>query len=215
MPNLPALPPETKFNNLRSFFERREIAGQVAVGPLGTNVVYAVATDQVQNDKSYGAKSEDWCPFPDKPNRTIALLTQAALADAGQRATEYRAITPSKDLVHKVKEAREVNSPVLIVLDQSSLHFDMVKEGLTDYDTYDGPNVGLVTASGVAADQPLLRKVFPMKYGQSRPHHLWTVPPDSGAYERAVGNIVSALRADLQKQSDAIISVQTSPMPSL
>lgn len=218
---LPKLATNTDFNRLPSFFERRESAGdeRVAVGPLGTNVVYAVATrdmvGHVPTAARYGEKAEEWRPFADKPNPTIGLLTQTALTDAGQRDTEYRAINLSEDLLAKIRTAREVNSPVLMVLDQTSLRFQTIKEKLADYDSYDAPHIGLVTAGGTAADESLLRDVFAAKYSHPRAHHLWTVPPTSDSYERSVADVVSALRADLQKLSQATVALRSSPMPNL
>lgn len=221
LPPLPKLAPTTNFNGLPSFFERRESAGdeRVAVGPLGTNVVYAVATRDIAGGvpiaTTYGEKAEEWRPFADKPNRTIGLLTQTALTDAGQCDTEYHAMNLSEGLLAKIKKAREVNSPVLIVLDQASLRFEAIKKHLADYDSYDAPHIGLVTAGGSAADEPLLKVVFATKYLHARAHHLWTAPPTSDAYERSVAGVVSALRADLQKLSQATVALRSSPMPSL
>jgi hypothetical protein len=218
---LPKLANNADFNSLPSFFERRESAAdeRVAVGPLGTNVIYAVATHDMAGSvpaaSTYADKPDEWRPFADKPNRTIGLLTQTALTDAGQRDTEYRAINLSEDLLVKIKKAREVNSPVLLVLDHTSLRVQTIKDYLAVYDSYDAPHIGLVTAGGTAADKPLLQKVFAAKYSHPRAHHLWTVPRTSDAYERSVADVVSALRADLQRFSQATIELQSSPMPSL
>ena len=222
MPSLPNLANGLDFNGLRSFFERRESTGDepVAVGPLGTNVVYAAATKDVVGDvptvTTYGEKAEDWRPFADKPNRTIGLLTRAALTDAGQHEKEYRVISVSEDLLVKIKKARELNSPVLMVLDQASLRYETIKRPLADYDSYDAPHIGLVTAGGTAANEPpMLEAVFPTKYLANRPHHLWTVPPKSDAYERSVAKVVQDLRANLQKFSQSKEALRPSTMPSL
>ena len=221
LPALPKLAAKLDFNGLPSFFERRENASnlRVAVGPLGTNVVYAVATreeaDNILTATTYGEKAEDWRPFADKPNRTIGLLTQTALADAGQRDAEYCVFCLSANLLAKIKRAREVNSPVLMVLDQASLRVETIKKHLNDYDGYDAPHIGLVTAGGAAADALLLPNVFAAKYSYNRPHHLWTVPPASEAYERSVADVISALRTGLQKLSEATVALQPSIMPSL
>ena len=191
----------------------------MAKGPLGKNVVYAVATRGMlgnnSNSATYGEKAEEWRPFTDKPNRTISLLTQNALRDAEQDATQYRVINLSDELVAKMKKARGENSPVLVVLDHASLRFKSIKNHLSDYDTYDAPHIGLVTAGGEPTDNALLAEVLPVKYLSSRPNHLWTVPPDSNAYEVSVASVVSALRGDLQKLSQPTIALQFSTMPTL
>ena len=220
---LPLLPPLTTtadFSSLPSFFKRPDVAGQerVAVGPLGTNVVYVVAPDKIaigSDGKPRGATAEEWRPFLDKPQRSLGLVTQNALTDAGQLPTEYRQIELSEHLLARVKEARKLNSPVLVVLDLSSLHSDVVRSRLADYDDYDGPHIGLVTAGGADADKPLIPNAFPTKYDQNRPHHIWTVPPDSQAYEKSVERVVSGLRAYLQKLSGSTIPVPPSTMPGL
>ncbi len=221
LPALPKLATKLDFNGLPSFFERRESDSnlRVAVGPLGTNVVYAVATREQAGSTStaatYGEKAEDWRPFADKPNRTIGLLTQTALTDVGQRDAEYRVLGLSGNLLAQIKKAREVNSPVLMVLDQASLELETIKKHAIDYDGYDAPHIGLVTAGGTAADALLLPNVFAAKYSYNRPHHLWTVPPTSEAYERSVADVISALRAGLQRLSAAKVALHASTMPSL
>jgi hypothetical protein len=216
LPALPKLADETDFNSLASFFASRDNCNDqnVALGPNGTNVVYAVATQDVVGDPSYGVKAEDWRPFADKPMRTIGLLTGAGLADAGQNEAMYRAISLSSDLLEKIKTARNRNSPVLMVLDQASLRFDSVKKHIAGYDEYDAPHIGLVTAGGDDGDS-LLKEVFATKYLGNRPHHLWTVPPSSEAYERQVAALVSTLRANIQKFSQTKFELPPSTMPSL
>jgi hypothetical protein len=221
LPPLPKLQNATEFGKLPSFFEPRTDSGDegVAKGPRGTNVVYAVATREIIGDSStnstYGEKAEEWRPFTDKPNRTIGLLTQNALRDAGQDATQYRVMGLSEQLLQKMKKARGENSPVLVVLDRASLRFESIKSHLSDYDTYDAPHIGLVTAGGTSTDESLLREVLPVKYLGSRDHHLWTVPPSSETYELSVTNTVSALRSDLQKLSPPTIPLPPSTMPTL
>src|SRR5271166_107153 len=221
LPQLPKLAINSDFNGLPSFFERRESGGdeRVARGPLGTNVVYAIATrdeaGNVPTAATYGEKAEEWRPFADKPNRTIGLLTQTALTDAGQRDAEYRVLSLSEDLLVRIKKAREVNSPVLMILDQASLHLETIKKRLADYDGYDAPHIGLVTAGGTVADEPLLPEIFAAKYSASRPHHVWTVPPTTEAYERSVSDVVSALRSVLQKLSGPTVPLPSSTVPGL
>jgi hypothetical protein len=193
LPTLPRLATATDFNALASFFAPREVnAGEeVAKGPLGTNVVYAVASrDLVAGQATavvYGERPEDWKPFLDKPNRTIGLLTQNALSDAGQDAAQYRVIALSQELVPKLKQARNDNSLVLIVLDQASLTIEPVKKHLAEYDNYDGPHIGLITAGGDPNAEPLLSQVFAAKCIRSE---IWgqSVQPfvDSATFERHV-----------------------------
>ena len=152
---------------------------------------------------TYGEKSEDWRPFADRLDWTVGQSTQVALIQAGQRGAEYCPIALSDDLLAKVKKARESNSIVLVVLDQASLRFDVIRKALSDYDGYDATHVGLVTAGGNLKDKERLSEVFPVKFlGRSyRPHHLWTVPQSSTDYERSVMQLSSALRADIQRNA--------------
>jgi len=102
-----------------------------------------------------------------------------------------------------------------MVLDQNSLRFDTIKKHLAAYDRCDAPNIGLVTAGGTGTDETLLRDVFAAKYTYHRAHNLWTVPPTSLDYERSVADVVSALRAELQKVSQGTVTLLSGQMPSL
>jgi len=220
LPALPKLPTTTDFNGLPSFFAPREIGASedVAKGPLGTNIVYAVATRDLFGPASaaiYGEKPEDWKPFADKPNRSIGLLTQNALSDAGQDATQYRVIALSQGIVPKIQQARDENSPFIIVLDQASLRLEPIKRQIAHYDSHDAPHVGLVTAGGAPVDEALLRQVFAAKFVGRRPNHLWTVPPRSEDYEQSVADVVSALQTNLQNLSSSIVAVEPSTLPTL
>jgi TIR domain len=221
LPILPKLQNPAQFGKLVSFFEPRRSFGdeQVAEGPRGTNIVYAVATRDLAGEAKietrYGEKSEDWKPFKDKPNRTIDLLTQNALRDADQDATQYKVISLSEELVAKLKKAKRENSPVIMVLDRTSLQFESIRKHVLEYDAYDAPHVGLITAGGTAADEPLLAETFAAKYRGRRRHYLWTVPPTSDAYELSVAHLVSALRSNLLKTSRPKVRLRSSTMPTL
>jgi hypothetical protein len=223
LPPMPELPVDKDFNDLPSFFERREPADEerVAAGPRGTNVVYAVATRDEMAAKqpdaatTYGEDREDWRPFTDKPNRPVGLVTQAALSDAGQSEGEYCPLGLPNDLVAKIRRARDKNSPVLLVIDHASLEIDAIRTRLASYDEVDCPHVGLVTAGGGNGKEALLAQVFPTKYLIDRPHHVWTVPPSSDVYERSVSDIASALRKVVQNFSEATVPLPQASVPRL
>ena len=221
-PGLPELADGTDFDGLPSFFEQGYAKGErVAVGPFGTNVVFAVATRRQSIDpdspiSKYGETAEEWRPFLDKPQRTVGLLTRNALIDAGQNVSNYCPIELSEKLLSRISEAQEVNSPVLIVLDRDSLRVQTIRDSLVEYDSCDATHVGLVTAGGAESGEELLKEVFQRKCAKHvREHHLWTVPPSSTAYERSIVDVVSALRCELQRLSKVSVTLPPTAMPSL
>ena len=72
--------------------------------------------------------------------------------------------------------------------------------------------------SGVSymlANRKVLKKVFPIKYGERRPYHLWTVPPSHTAYQQSVIDVVSALRTRVQGLSQPTVAAPSTPMPTV
>jgi hypothetical protein len=193
----------------------------VAVGPKGTNVVYAVGTRDEANRYGfanlggYGNARGEWVPFGDAPGATIELATREGLNSAGQDDHNYRNLGLPSDLDDRLRAAKSANSPVLIVLDHGSLRVPTIKSGLDDYDGRDYPHVGLITARGSELDQPLLPQILPTKYGNRRPNHLWTVPDDRASYVVGIGDVVSGLRRNLQQTGSTATSRPAASLPGI
>ena len=216
-PHLESMP---DFNRIKSFFDTQSAmqSNIVGEGPLSTSVVYAVATrEQLEEIGStaanYGDNPGDWIPF-EEPPRQISRLTQNALLDAGQQEAGLSVLTMDEKLTSSIKKAREVNSLVLIVLDRASVEVTAIEKGLRSYDQVDGPHLGLVTA-GSGAEDSRLADILPSKFLGKRPQHLWTVPPDSVAYERQVRQVIIALRGALQSSSSALEQLPQGSLPGL
>ena len=187
LPPLPKLASDNLFTALRSFFETPDGAGseRIAQGPLGTNVVYAVATREMMGEgaaDNYAEKAEEWRPFRDTPTLTVGPATQVAIMKARQK--DYSTILLRDDLLATIKKAGESKSIVLVVLDEASLRCEAIKKPLADYDGRDTTHVGLV-GIGSKEDEQQLKEVFPVKYESARAHHLWTVPPQSTSFEES------------------------------
>jgi hypothetical protein len=98
LPDMPDLPGVGGFTDLPSFFVNREKQKKqsVAVGPSGTNVVYAVGTRneaiqfRLANIGNYDDARERWTPFADAPGATIELVTREGLNTVGQDDVNYR-----------------------------------------------------------------------------------------------------------------------------
>jgi hypothetical protein len=223
LPAIPELPGSGEFTELPSFFadSGRSVKPPVAVGPKGTNVVYAVGTREEANRYDFGNLGgyddarERWVPFADAPGATIELATREGLNTAGQDDLNYCNLGLPSDLNDRLRAAKNANSPVLIVLDRSSLRIPTIKSGLDDYDGRDYPHVGLITAAGNEQDEPLLAQILPTKYGNGRPNHLWTVPDDRASYVFGIGDIVSGLRRNLQKAGSTAISQPAAQLPGI
>jgi hypothetical protein len=222
-PAMPELSGQSAFTELPSFFadqENRE-KSSLAVGPKGTNVVYAVGTrDEVSqygfaDVVRYGVTRERWTPFSRTPGETIELATRQGLNAAGQDDSDYRNLGLPPDLNDRLRAAKAVNSPVVIVLDRCSLRVPAIESALRDYDDRDYPHVGLVTASGSKLDKPLLAQTLPTKYGHRWPNHSWTVPDDRDFYVLKVGEVISGLRRGLQQVGPTAISPPAAPLPGI
>lgn len=110
LPALPKLARIDAFDALKSFFSRRAGEGdeRIAVGPFGTNVVYAVGTRAMLGEPAaakYGEKAEEWRPCEDTPV-PIGLLTQTALSKARQREAEYCPIPAKSPITPITRSAR-------------------------------------------------------------------------------------------------------------
>jgi hypothetical protein len=223
LPEMPDLPGVGGFTDLPSFFVNREkqVKQAVAVGPSGTNVVYAVGTRneaiqyRLANIGNYDDARERWTPFADAPGATIELATREGLNTVGQDDINYRNLGLPPDLDDRLREARTANSPVLIVLDRSSLNAPAIRSGLSDYDDRDYPHVGLITAAGTELDEPLLMQTLPTKYGNRRPNHLWTIPDDRTSYVLGIGEVISGWRRGLQQVGLATISQPAAQLPGI
>jgi hypothetical protein len=207
LPTLPELPGPHEFTNLPSFFSdaSKGATRQVAVGPKGTNVVYAVGTrDEVAQHGSrnldvYDTARQRWRAFGDAPGATIEAATREGLISVGQSDQDYRNLDFPSDLNGQLRAARAANSPVLIVLDRNSLRVPAIKTGLGDYDERDYRHVGLVTGGGSASDEPLVAQVLPTKYGERRLNHLWDLPDARSSYVQGVGDVISGIKRGLQQ----------------
>jgi hypothetical protein len=223
LPPMPELPGPGEYADLPSFFADRveNVKPSVAVGPKGTNVVYAVGTRDEANRYGfanlggYGNARGEWVPFADAPGATIELATREGLNSAGQDDHNYRNLGLPSDLDDRLRAAKSANSPVLIVLDHGSLRVPTIKSGLDDYDGRDYPHVGLITARGSELDQPLLPQILPTKYGNRRPNHLWTVPDDRASYVVGIGDVVSGLRRNLQQTGSTATSRPAASLPGI
>jgi hypothetical protein len=223
LPALPELPGAGEFKELPSFFAGREqrVKPSLAVGPKGTNVVYAVGTrgEAVKhgfaNAGGYDAARERWTPFGRSPGETIELITRHGLNTAGQDDSDYRNLGLAPDLNDRLRAAKAVNSPVVIVLDRCSLRVPAIEAALRDYDDRDYPNVGLIAASGSELDEPLLAQTLPTKYGHRRPNHSWAVPDDRDFYVLKVEEVISGLRRGLQQAGPTAISPPAAPLPGI
>jgi hypothetical protein len=223
LPEMPELPGVGTFTDLPSFFVARDkcMKQSVAVGPRGTNVVYAVGTRNeaikynLGKIGNYDDSRERWAPFGDAPGATIELATREGLNTVGRDDLNYRNLGLPPDLDDRLREARTANSPVLIVLDRSSLKVPAIRSGLSDYDDRDYPHVGLITAAGTELDEPLLIQTLPTKYGNRRPNHLWTIPDDRTSYVLGIGEVVSGLRRGLQQVGSAAIPQPAAQLPGI
>jgi hypothetical protein len=223
IPALPELPGAGDFKDLPTFFMRPDNRAKppVAVGPKGTNVVYAIGTKEeaVQygfgNMGGYDAARERWLPFLDAPGATIEMATIEGLNTAGQDGHDYHNLGLPSDLNDQLRAAKDANSPVLIVLDRTSLKVPAIKSGLRDYDDRDYPHVGLVSAAGSDIDEPLLTETLPTKYGNKRPNHLWIIPGGRPSYVDGVGEVISGLRRALQQSGVTAISQPSAQLPGI
>ena len=219
-PYLPPLPSNPTFESIVNFFAtpvglQDEDIGH---GPLSTNIVYAVATKQQLQDldassEGYGNTPGDWQPFKEPP-RSIERLTRNALIDEGQSELGIRTLSLDHKLSSSIKSAKEQHSPILIVLDRASTRIAAISSVLNEYDGIDEAHVGLVTA-GSGTDDNNLSYILPKKFKGQRPYHIWSVPPNSTAYERHVRQVVSALRGALQSASKAVVPLPCSTLPGL
>ncbi len=182
-PPLCHLPGESDFSDLPSTFEVREDIYvediSVASGLTGTNVVYIFANKNNQ--------FENWCPFKND-NTTIEQATQKGLSNAGQ--TTYCNLKFPKNLLKKIGEAEDKNSPVLMVLDRGALSNPKFKVPLKQYDKEDHLNVGLVTANGSNVEDKIVQDVLPTKFAGQRPHHIWKVPENCQEYDLNSGPLL-------------------------
>jgi len=223
IPQLPHLTGAGDFEELPSFFAEVPTApaSSLAIGPKGTNVVYAVATaaEATQANLSGSDRRSDrrdgWRPFSDAPGATIEMATREGLNGAGQDDTAYRSLGMPTDLVARVQEARAANSPVLIVLDRSSLHVPAVADPLRQYDGRDFPHVGLITAGGSDAEEALVDAVMPTKFEQRRPNHLWPVPSGRALFVQGIVEVIGGLRRCLQQTGATAVSLPAAQMPGL
>ncbi|MFO1434175.1 MAG: toll/interleukin-1 receptor domain-containing protein [Candidatus Competibacteraceae bacterium] len=208
-PRLCYLPGEDDFSDLPSAFKRREDIPvgdiPVASGLTGTNVVYIVANKDNQ--------PESWQPF-NNDNITIEQATQNGLKKAGQTGTYYNLKFP-RNLLRKIQDARDRNSPVLMVLDHHALSTPEFKSPLRRYDGADYLNVGLVTASGSDGEDDILRDVFQTKFAGQRPHHIWKVPANCQEYENSVSKVVTDLKSCLLRTGKLPEPQPPAQMPGL
>jgi hypothetical protein len=223
LPVMPQLPGAGDFSDLPSFFVDRNNRTQqsIAAGPRGTNVVYAVGTRDeaaqygLAHLGNYYNTRERWTPFADAPGATIELATREGLNTVGQEGLNYCDLGFPSDLNDRLRAAKKANSPVLIVLDRSSLKVPTIKSSLSDYDGLDYPHVGLITAAGSELDEPLLTHALPTKYGARRPNHLWTIPGDRTSYVLGVGDVISGLRRGLQRVGSVAIPQPAEQLPGI
>ncbi len=223
MPQLPQLPGAGDFEQLPSFFTRVPVppASPIAIGPKRTNVVYAVATATEAKQGNLGDEDrrseqrEGWRPFIDANGATVEMAIREGLNGAGQDDAGYRSLGIPADLTPRIEEAHRANCPVLIVLDRSSLKISTIAEPLHVYDGRDFPNVGMVTAGGQDADEPLVDKVLPTKFRQKRPNHLWTVPSGRTPFVQSVVEVIGGLRRCLQQTGATAVNMPAGQMPGL
>lgn len=220
---LPQLPGAGDFTDLPSFFARKAapVVWPVAVGPKGTNVVYAVGTAaeatqwNIDDPDQRSDQRENWRPFADAPGATVELAAREGLNGAGQDGAGYKNLGMPADLIAKMQEAKTANSPVLIVLDRASLRVPAVEGPLQEYDGRDFPHVGLVTAGGQSADEALLDRAMPTKFQQKRPNHLWPVPAGRGQFVQGVIEVIGGLRRCLQQTGATAVSLPSGQIPGL
>jgi len=220
---MPQLPGTGDFTDLPSFFARKapSAASTIAAGPKGTNVVYAVATAaeamqrNVDGMAQRGDPRETWRPFADAPGATVEAATREGLNGADQDDAAYRNLSMPADLITKMEQARSANSPVLIVLDQSSLNVPTIASPLYEYDSRDFPHVGLVTAGGREADEALLDRTMPTKFQQRRANHLWPVPAGRVEFVQGVMDVIGGLRRCLQQTGATAVSLPAGQIPGL
>jgi hypothetical protein len=223
LPALPELPGRNEFKELPSFFAIQEKPTKLSLagGPRGTNVVYAVATrDEAvahgfNNAGGYDAMRERWTPFTASPGETVELATRQGLNTAGQDDSDYRNLGLPPDLNEQLREAKAVNSPVVIVLDRCSLRVPAIGSALRDYDERDYTHVGLITVSGTELDEPLLIQTLPTKYGHRRPNHSWAVPENKDFYVWKLEEVINGLRRGLQQSGATAISPPAAPLPGI
>jgi hypothetical protein len=224
LPVMPKLPGAGDFADLPSFFDldgNEHTKRSIAVGPKGTNVIYAVGTrdEAIQyglvNIDNYDRARERWTPFADAPGATIELTTREGLNTVGQEDLNYCNLGLPSDLNDRLRAARKANSPVLIVLDRRSLKVPAIQSSLGDYDDRDYPHVGLITAAGSELDEPLLAETLPTKYGNRRPNHLWTIPERRVSYVLGIGEVIGGLRRGLQQVGSAAIPQPAARLPGI
>jgi hypothetical protein len=223
LPPLPLLAGNHDFSALPSFFLRGDAAPkpQVGSGPTSTNVIYAVATRNeaanrsLVNPDAYAVERDQWRPFADAPGATIDMATKEGLNASGQSELEYYNLGLPDDVADRLRMAKSANSPLLFVMDRSSLHVPEVSAPLQIYDQLDYPNVGLVTAGGSEADEKLPDYILPTKFRTRRQHHLWTVPSTRHRYVQDVSDVVGGLRRSLQQTGPTAITLAASTLPGL
>lgn len=202
-PGLPQLLGECDFTDLPSAFEEgedRSVESIVVSGLTGTNVVYIFANNNTQ--------LENWQPFKND-NTTIEQATKNGLNSAGQ--TAYCNLKLPKNLLEKIREAKDKNSPILMVLDRSALSNPKIKGSLMRYDKEDHLNVGLVTANGYNVEDKIVQDVLPTKFAGQRPHHIWKVPENCQEYETSVSKVVIGLKGCLLRTGK--LPPETKPEP--
>ncbi|MBV8524466.1 MAG: toll/interleukin-1 receptor domain-containing protein [Acetobacteraceae bacterium] len=220
---LPRLQGAGDFKDLPSFFAPDPAFSDVGLvsGPSGANIVYAVATtEEIQlisnaDNSRYKSQRKHWQPFTDAAGATIEMATKEGLNRAGQNEAEYRDWDLPQNLIGKLKEAKTANSPVVIVLDRTSLKIKAIKDRLAPYDDFDSRHVGLVVAGGCNDDEHLVGSIFPTKFGERRQLHMWTVPQGRDDFIGNVFEVISGLRRALQQDAKPTAVMASTPLPGL
>lgn len=156
---------------------------------------------------TYDDTAEDWQPFNDAPGATIESATLEGIKREKLKCCKWGW---PENIVDKIAEAETKKSPVLLVLDSSSLIIERIKSVMTLYDKRNFNNSALITAGGTATDEEM-KQVLCYKFSTNHPLHLWTVPAGRNDFVDNVAQVVGNLKRKLLSMHSPGLQPSTVP----
>jgi hypothetical protein len=217
---LPELSEPNNFSSqecIEQLLEQKTGEDYVFSGPTGANVIYLVGTrDEMEAAGAtsldcYTNERENWCPFPQSRGATVELLTREGAYQVG--LSDLHNLGLPDRLTPLIKAAKERNSPLLFVLDRRALSLREIVKEMSEYDSRNYDNCGLVTAGGNDVPDEEIRQIFQYKASPNYLHHVWKVPLDRQEYVDSVASVLSGIKRQLMNQGtpDAMFSRRDVP----
>jgi hypothetical protein len=221
LPPMPPLPSPLSLGSLENIEEllaREGAHHTIFSGPTGANVVYFVgtraqmATSGTVPSNSYADVREKWCPFSHSGGETVEILTREGAQQAGLSGLNNLGLPES--LTPLLDKAKEKNSPLLFVLDRPALAVREIRERMSEYDSTNYGNCGLVTVGGGATDT-MVKEVFKYKCAPNYLHHVWKIPNGRQEYVDSVASVLSGIQRQLMSQGKSDTTFGRSDVPGL